>query len=112
MAAEETPVGGVQPADQLASTNVPAASTTVVVTCPHCEEEIEVRIETEAAVAPLMKLPFATAEEFSRWLTASALSVEEFQRLPVYESHRAQLEPLVRAVAVPAEAEPARVGPS
>ena len=93
-----------------ANSVVPVGSATVAVTCPHCEEEIEVRIETEAVVAPMVKLPFATAEEFSRWLTASALSVEEFQRLPVYESHRAQLEPLVRAVASSAEGEPARVG--
>jgi hypothetical protein len=77
---------------------VEAASTSMAVTCPHCEEEIEVRIETQAVVAPLVKFPFATAEEFSLWLSASALSVEEFQRLPVYESHREQLEPLVRAV--------------
>lgn len=76
----------------------PVAATTVAVTCPHCDEEIEVRIRAEATVAPLVKLPFATAEEFSHWLAASALSVEEFQRLPVYESHRDQLEPFVRAV--------------
>ncbi len=75
-----------------------AGSATMTVTCPHCEEEIEVRIETQAAVAPRVRFPFATAEEFSLWLRASALSVEEFQRLPVYESHRAQLEPLVRAL--------------
>lgn len=74
------------------------AAATVAVTCPHCEEEIEVRLETEAAVAPLVKLPFGTPDEFSHWLAASALSVEEFQRLPVYESHRDQLEPLVRAL--------------
>lgn len=90
-------VSGVEP--------VPASSTTVAVTCPHCEEEIEVRIETQAAVAPLVKFPFATAQEFSVWLSASALSVEEFQRLPVYESHRDQLEPLVKAVS--ANGEPA-----
>jgi hypothetical protein len=83
------------------------AASTVAVTCPHCEEEIEVRIETEAAVAPLVKLPFATPEEFSHWLAASALSVEEFQRLPVYESHRAQLEPLVEAVAASGDGEAA-----
>ncbi len=84
---------------------VEAASTSIAVTCPHCEEEIEVRIETQAAVAPLVKFPFATAQEFAVWLSASALSVEEFQRLPVYESHRDQLEPLVRAVS--ADANPA-----
>ena len=74
------------------------AAATMAVTCPHCEEELEVRIETEASVAPRVKLPFATPDEFSHWLAASALSVEEFQRLPVYESHRDQLEPLVRAL--------------
>jgi hypothetical protein len=112
MAGEGNSVGSVQPPDQWASRNVAVASTTVALTCPHCEEEIEVRIESEAVVTPTMKLPFATVEEFSIWLRASALSVEEFQRLPVYESHRAQLEPLVRAVATSAEGEPARVGSS
>jgi hypothetical protein len=77
----------------------------MAVTCPHCEEEIEVRIETQVGVAPVVRFPFATAEEFSLWLRASALSVEEFQRLPVYESHRDQLEPLVRTLAGSAEGE-------
>jgi hypothetical protein len=92
-------------------TNAPCmASTTLALTCPHCEAEIEVRIQTRAAVAPAFKLPFATAEEFSSWLKASRLSVDEFQRLPAYEWHRDQLEPLVRAVANDAEGEPATVG--
>jgi hypothetical protein len=86
-------VGGAHPEE------FSAAPATVAVTCPHCDEEIEVRIETQATVAPLVKFPFATPQEFSVWLRASALSVEEFQRLPVYESHRDQLEPLVKAVA-------------
>jgi hypothetical protein len=99
-------MGRMEAADTQSSTTVPSeASTTMAVTCPHCEEEIEVRIETQAAVAPLMKFPFATAEEFTLWLRASALSVEEFQRLPVYESHRDQLEPLVRTLAGSAEGE-------
>ena len=69
------------------------------VACPHCEAEIEVRIETQAAVAPPLKLAFATKEEFARWLKASRLSVDEFRQLPVYEWHRDQLEPLTKAVA-------------
>jgi hypothetical protein len=42
---------------------------------------------------------FGTVEEFAQWLRASRLSVDEFKRLPVYEWHRDQLEPLTRAVA-------------
>jgi hypothetical protein len=106
MAGDGDPVG--RAADTRSSTKVgSAASTTMAVTCPHCEQEIEVRIQTQAAVAPHVNFPFATAEEFSLWLRASALSVEEFQCLPVYESHRDQLEPLVRALTGSAEGEPA-----
>jgi hypothetical protein len=75
------------------------ASPTMTVTCPHCEAEIELRIETQAAIAPRFELPFATVAEFAEWLKASRLSVEEFKRLPVYEWHRDQLEPLMRALA-------------
>jgi hypothetical protein len=82
------------------------ARTTMTATCPHCEAEIEVRIETETAVAPRLKLPFVTEEEFAQWLKASRLSVDEFKRLPFYEWHRDQLEPLTRAVADDAEDEP------
>jgi hypothetical protein len=46
-----------------------------------------------------LTLPFATKEEFAQWLKASRLSVEEFRRLPAYEWHRDQLEPLMEAVA-------------
>jgi hypothetical protein len=81
------------------------ARTTIALTCPHCEAEIEVRIETEAALAPPLKLPFTTAEEFARWLKASRLSVDEFKRLPFYEWHRDQLEPLTRAVPHDSEGE-------
>jgi hypothetical protein len=83
------------------------ARTTMTVTCPHCEAEIEVRIETQAAVAPPLRLPFATEEEFAQWLKASRFSVDEFRRLPFYEWHRDQLEPLTRAVADDAEDETA-----
>jgi hypothetical protein len=75
------------------------ASPKMTVTCPHCEAEIELRIETQATIAPLFKLPFATVEEFAQWLKASRLSVEEFKRLPAYEWHRDQLEPWTRALA-------------
>jgi hypothetical protein len=81
------------------------ALATVIVTCPHCEAEIEVRVETQAAVAPAVKLPFAKEDEFAQWLKASRLSVDEFKRLPFYEWHRDQLEPLTRAVADAAEDE-------
>jgi hypothetical protein len=76
-------------------------------TCPHCEAEIEVRIETQAAIAPPLKLPFATEDEFAQWLKASRLSVDEFMRLPFYEWHRDQLEPLTRALTDEAEDETA-----
>jgi hypothetical protein len=82
---------------------LPMALTTMTVTCPHCEAEIEVRIETKAAVAPPLKLSFASVAEFAQWLKASRLSVDEFRQLPVYEWHRDQLEPLARAVANDAE---------
>jgi hypothetical protein len=84
-------------------------STAMVVTCPHCEAEIEVQLQAHAAVAPPAKLPFASADEFALWLKASALSVEEFQRLPVYEWHRDQLEPLVKALADAGDGQPANV---
>lgn len=84
---------------------LPMALATMIVACPHCEAEIEVRIETQAAVAPPLKLPFATEDEFEEWLEASRLSVDEFKQLPFYEWHRDQLEPLTRAVADAAEDE-------
>ena len=86
---------------------LPMALATMTATCPHCEAEIEIRMETQAAVAPPLKLPFASEEEFAQWLQASRLSIEEFKRLPVYEWHRDQLEPLTRAVAEDAEDQPA-----
>ena len=72
---------------------------------PHCEAEIEVRLETQAAVAPPLRLAFASVAEFALWLKASRLSVDEFRRLPVYEWHRDQLEPPVRAAANDADDE-------
>jgi hypothetical protein len=83
------------------------ASTTMRATCPHCDAEIEVRIETQAAVVPPLRLAFATVEEFAQWLRASRISVDEFRRLPVYEWHRDQLEPLTRALADAADEETA-----
>ena len=78
---------------------------TIIVICPHCEAEIDVRIETQATVVPSLKLAFASLAEFAQWLKASRLSVDEFRQLPVYQWHRDQLEPLVRAVANDAEDE-------
>ena len=74
------------------------ARTTVTATCPHCEAEIEVRVETEAEVATPFVPPFTSEQEFERWLKASRLTVEEVKRLPFYEWHRDQLEPLTRAL--------------
>ena len=79
----------------------------MTVSCPHCEAEIEVRIQTQAVVALPLTLPFATEEEFAQWLRASRLSFDEFKRLPFYEWHRDQLEPLTRAVVDDAEDEAA-----
>jgi hypothetical protein len=84
---------------------LPMAFATITATCPHCEAEIEIRMETQAAVVLPLKLPFATEEEFAQWLQASRLSIDEFKRLPFYEWHRDQLEPLMRAVAEDAEDE-------
>jgi hypothetical protein len=81
------------------------ALTRMTVACPHCEAEIEVRIETQAAVAPPLKLSFSSVAEFAQWLKASRLSVDEFRQLPVYDWHCDQLEPLARAVANDAEDE-------
>jgi hypothetical protein len=78
---------------------------TMIVTCPHCEAEIDVRIETQATVVPSLKLAFASVAEFAQWLKASRLSVDEFRQLPVYQWHRDRLEPLVSAVANDAEDE-------
>jgi hypothetical protein len=78
---------------------LPMALTTMTVACPHCEADIEVRIQTQAAVAPPLKLSFSTVAEFAQWLKASRLSVDEFRQLPIYEWHRDQLEPLASAVA-------------
>ena len=78
---------------------------TMMVTCPHCEAEIDVRIETQATVVPSLKLAFASLAEFVQWLKASRLSVDEFRQLPVYQWHRDQLEPLVRAAVNNAEDE-------
>jgi hypothetical protein len=72
--------------------------TTTTVSCPHCEAEIEVRIETQAALAPSLKLPFSTPDEFTRWLKASRISIDEFKRLPLYQWHHDQLEPFIRAL--------------
>ena len=82
---------------------LPMALTTMTVLCPHCEAEIEVRVETQATVAPPLKLSFSGVAEFAQWLKASRLSVDEFRQLPVYEWHRDQLEPLANAVANDAE---------
>jgi hypothetical protein len=76
------------------------ARTTMTIACPHCEAEVEVRIETQAALALPLKLPFATGEELAQWLKASGFSIDEFRRLPFYEWHRDQLEPLTRAPSI------------
>jgi hypothetical protein len=74
------------------------ASAAIALKCPHCDAEIEVRVEMDAQVAPPLRLQFATAAEFSAWLKASNLSVEDFKRLPVYRLHRDYFEPLLKSL--------------
>jgi hypothetical protein len=83
------------------------ASIRMTMTCPHCGEGVELRMEMQGALVPHLKLQFATVEEFATWLKASRLSVDEFRRMPAYEWHRDQLEPFVRTVADRAEDETA-----
>jgi hypothetical protein len=65
--------------------------------CPHCQAELEIRVEVKAAVIPTLRLHFDSRTEFEQWLRASMLTLDEFEALPVYEWHREELEPLVRA---------------
>ena len=69
----------------------------VSLVCPHCQAELQVRVEVKAAVVSPLRLCFDNTAEFEEWLRASALTLEEFETLPVYEWYREQLEPLVRA---------------
>jgi hypothetical protein len=68
------------------------------VLCAHCEEQVDVRIEVEATVAPPLKLHFPSPDAFADWLRASNFTLSEFQRLSLYNWHRDELEPLVDAL--------------
>jgi hypothetical protein len=59
---------------------------------PHCEAEIEVRLETQAAVAPPLRLAFASVPAFALWLKASRLSVDD-SAVAGLRVDRDQLEP-------------------
>jgi hypothetical protein len=63
---------------------------------PHCEAEIEVRLEAQAALAPPLRLAFASVPAFALWLKASRLSVDD-SAVAGLRVDRDQLEPLVRA---------------
>ena len=69
----------------------------VSLVCPHCQAELEVRVEVEAAVVSPLRLRFDSRAQFEEWLCASGLTLDEFETLPVYEWHREELEPLVQA---------------
>jgi hypothetical protein len=71
---------------------------TVSVVCPHCEAGLDVRVELRAAVVPPLKLHFRSPDELTRWLRASRLTLQEFERLPVYEWYRDEFEPLLDAL--------------
>ena len=65
--------------------------------CPHCQAELDVGVEVKAAVVSPLRLRFDSTAAFEQWLRASGLTLDEFETLPVYEWHREELEPLVRA---------------
>ncbi|MGZ6662522.1 MAG: hypothetical protein ACXVHQ_37085 [Solirubrobacteraceae bacterium] len=69
----------------------------VSLVCPHCQAELEVRVEVEAAVVSPLRLRFESRAEFEEWLCASGLTLDEFETLPVYQWYPEELEPLVRA---------------
>ncbi len=69
----------------------------VSLVCPHCQADLEVRVEVKAAIVSPLRLRFDSRAEFEEWLHASGLTLEEFETLPVYEWYRKELEPLVRA---------------
>ena len=69
----------------------------VSLVCPHCQAELEVHVEVKAAVVPPLRLRFDSRAAFEEWLRVSGLTLDEFETLPVYEWHRDELEPLVRA---------------
>jgi hypothetical protein len=58
---------------------------------------LEVRVEVKTAVVSPLRLSFDSRAAFEQWLRASGLTLDEFETLPVYEWHREELEPLVRA---------------
>ena len=65
--------------------------------CPHCQAELEVRIDVKTAVVSPLRLRFDSRAAFEQWLRASGLTLDEFETLPVYEWYREELEPFVRA---------------
>ena len=69
----------------------------VSLVCPHCQAELDVRVEIKAAVVSPLRLRFESRTAFEQWLQASGLSLDEFEALPVYEWYREELEPFVRA---------------
>jgi hypothetical protein len=65
--------------------------------CPHCQAQLDVRVEVKAAVVSPLQLHFDNTAAFEQWLRASGLTLDEFETLPVYEWYREELEPFVRA---------------
>ena len=71
---------------------------TVAVVCPQCEAQLDVRVEVRAAAIPRLKLRFQSPDELAHWLRASGFTLQEFERLPVYEWYRDEFEPLLDAL--------------
>ena len=71
---------------------------TVTVVCPHCQAELDVRVEVRAAVVPPLKLHFQSPDELAHWVRASGFTLQEFERLPVYNWYRDEFEPLLDAL--------------
>ena len=65
------------------------------VVCPRCHTQLNVQVEVRASVVPPLKLRFQSPDEFAHWLRASGFTVQEFERLPVYEWYRDDFEPLL-----------------
>jgi hypothetical protein len=74
------------------------ARATVSVICLHCEAQLDVRVEVQAAVVPPLKLHFPSPDALADWLRASGFTLPEFERMPLYSWYRDEFEPLVNAL--------------
>jgi len=74
------------------------AGSTVPVICPQCEAQLQVRVEVQAAAVPPLKLHLRSPDALAEWLRASGFTLQEFERLPVYNWYHDEFEPLVDAL--------------